>query len=97
MKDHLVWHYLTIRSDNIQVGDYYCFCKTGIFDPILIRGKIAKYGYLVKLSILEITVMRLKGKRKEFVWQAVQRSKRKKNNHYRVQGKLIYNLSRVNL
>ncbi len=92
MKDHLVWHYLTIRSDDIQVGDYYCFCKTGINDPP-INGR--KYAYLIKLSITEITVMRLKQKRKDCVWQAVQRSKRKKNKHYRVQGKLIHSLSHL--
>ncbi len=63
----------------------------------LVKGTNGKFGYLIKLSVTEITVMRLQEKRKSFVWQAVQRSKRKKNNHYRVQGKLIYNLSRVNL
>ena len=97
MKDYLVWHYLTIRSDDIQVGDYYCFSDPGVNDKVLVKGTNGKFGYLVKLSLTEVTLMRLKEKRKNFVWQAVRKSKIKKNNHYQVQGKLIYNLSRVNL
>ena len=37
------------------------------------------------------------GIKKEYVWKVVRKSQRKKNNHYRVQGKLIRSLSNVDL
>jgi len=95
MKDYLIWHYLTKRSDDIQIGDYYCFSGDGIGDIVLIQGEKHKYGYLIKLPVPEVALMRLKGLRKNFVWKAVRKSQRKKNNHYRVQGKIIFNLSNI--
>ena len=93
MKDYLVWHYLTIRSDDIKVGDYYCFSKIGDTDRLNNRD----FSYLIKLSLIEVTLMRLKGRKEQYVWQAVKKSKYKRYSHHRVQGKLIHSLSQVDL
>lgn len=98
MKDILIWHYLTIRSDYLEVGDYYCFSKSGDNDIVIVEGiSKGKYGYLIKLSLIEVILMRLNGKKKDFVWQVVRKSQRKKHNHHRVLGKYIRNLSNVDL
>ena len=95
MKNYLIWHYLTKRSDDIQVGDHYCFSENGDTDIVLTRGKDVKFHYLVKLSVFEVVLMRLKGLRKDFIFKAVRKSQRKKNNHQRIQGKIISNLSNI--
>lgn len=97
MKDYLIWHYLTKRSDNIQVGDYYCFSKNGDTDAVLVQRKPTKFHYLVKLPVSEVVLMRLKGLTKDFIFKAVRKSQRKLYNHHRVQGKYIPNLSHIDL
>jgi len=97
MKDYLIWHYLTKRSDNIQVGDYYCFSETGDTDTIFSLKNNITYHYLVKLPVSEVVLMRLKGLKKDFIFKAVRKSQHKLYNHYRVQGKYIPNLSYIDL
>ncbi len=94
-----VWHYITKRSDDIQVGDYYTFhikIDSNGFDrikPKLNKDDNGKRTLLIKLSLETVILTRLKGKKCLYVWEAKQLSKRRSFGCRRVFGELIDNLS----
>jgi len=94
-----VWHYITKRSDNIQVGDYYRFHSGHSSFDSYDRIKPDKYlGDGVRVLLLcipfeDIILMRINGKRLDYVWKAIQLSKRRSYTCIKVLGKLIEKLS----
>ena len=91
-----VWHYITKRSDDIQIGDYYIFEQGNEYDyvkPDNDKAGSGKFSPLVRISVEDIVLMRIKGKKLDFVWRAIQLSNRKSFSCKRVLGESIKSVS----